>query len=410
MAKGRPFHGLVIGAKSPEKPKELQQSEMKALYFTNDFVANHAEYRSMIPFCIPSSPLGEDGSRVKSASWVEATLPLSTNEIMRESMISFVGKKIRYGKLFEVIDAIAADTCYKHIGLGADSGATADDVVIVTACVDGMLAKSHIKAEEDLTIQSFLTHVGRSSMEVHINLLQLNEIVASTQFIFVAQKRGKSWAVPALHLDSEESKAEFEKGVARSSQRREKAAKSLELSPPMRHEVELMHDIYLRTKKLENDGQRYFKYINETKVDSHRLMHKQQRNVHNKIFGGELMRISFDMAFICARCFAGFDMCHFYAIDDIHFLKPVSIGAVMEFSAWVTYSSGTHLVIVVVVEELDVKNNTRSKTNQLTYIFEADSTEASEKLPEVLPKQYEEMVLYLSGKRTLDNCLEGASK
>ena len=122
------------------------------------------------------------------------------------------------------------------------------------------------------------------------------------------------------------------------------------------------------------------------------------------------MRISFDMAFICARCFAGFDMCHFYAIDDIHFLKPVSIGAVMEFSAWVTYSSGNHLVIVVVVEELDIKNNTRSKTNQLTYIFEADSTEALEKLPEVLPKQYEEMVLYLSGKRTLDNCLEEASK
>ena len=112
-------------------------------------------------------------------------------------------------------------------------------------------------------------------MEVHINLLQQNEIVASTQFIFVAQKEGKSWPVPGLHLDSEVSKAEFEKGSLRSSKRREKAAKSLDLTAPLRHEVEIMHDIYLRTKKLESTGRKDFKYIKETKVDSHRLMHKQ---------------------------------------------------------------------------------------------------------------------------------------
>ena len=404
----RAFHGLVIGTPSPERPNRLSNSEMGSLYFTGDFVNNHSEYKTMIPYCVEYTPLREDGSRSRSASWVEATLPLKSNVIMREALISFVGKRVRYGKLFEVIDALAADTCYKHIGLGADSQCTAADIVIVTACVDGMLAKSHIKSEEDLTIQSYLTHVGRSSMEVHINLLQQNEIVASTQFIFVAQKEGKSWPVPGLHLDSEVSKAEFEKGSLRSSKRREKAAKSLDLTAPLRHEVEIMHDIYLRTKKLESTGRKDFKYIKETKVDSHRLMHKQQRNVHNKIFGGELMRISFDMAFIAARCFTGIDMCHFYAVDDIHFLKPVSIGSVMEFSAWVTYSTPSHLVIVVVVEELDVKNGTRSKTNQLTYIFEADSQ--VEPLPEVLPKEYEEMVLYLSGKRTLDNCLKGATQ
>ena len=184
----RHFHGLIVGAKSPERPVDLKQVEMKNLYFTNDFVNNRAEYRSMIPFCVPNSSLQQDGSRRKSSSWVEVTLPLSQNSLLRESMISFIGNKIRYGKLFEVIDAIAADTCYKHIGMGADIDSKSDNIVIVTACVDGMLAKSSIKAEEDLTIQSFLTHVGRSSMEVHVNLLQMDEILASTQFIFVPQK------------------------------------------------------------------------------------------------------------------------------------------------------------------------------------------------------------------------------
>jgi acyl-coenzyme A thioesterase 9 len=387
---------------------------MAKLYFTNDFVNNHSEYASMTPFCSPLSPLTDDGKRAKSASWVEATLPLKGNQVMRESMISFVGKKIRYGKLFEVIDAVAADTCYKHIGLDGDNTAYAGDVVIVTACVEGMLAKSHIESEEDLTIQSFLTHVGRTSMEVHVNLLQHDEIVASTHFVFVAQKEGKGYPVPGLILDGAHDIAEFEKGELRSAKRREKGAKSLELSPPLQHEVELMHNIYLRTKDLEqvsggdNSSKRAFKYINETQVDSHYLMHKQQRNVHNKIFGGELMRISFDMAFICARCFTGTDNCHFYAVDDINFLKPVSIGAVMEFTGRVVYSSGKYLVIVVVVEELDVQTDSRIKTNQLTYIFKSDRDD--QLLPEVLPREYEEMVRYLSGKRTHDYCLEGASR
>ena len=118
---GSPFHGLVIGTPSPKRPEMLKKSKMEALYFTCDFVNNHSEYKCMVPYCVEYTPLGEDGSRPGSASWVEATLPLKSNVIMREALISFIGKKVRYGKLFEVIDALAADTCYKHIGLGEDA-------------------------------------------------------------------------------------------------------------------------------------------------------------------------------------------------------------------------------------------------------------------------------------------------
>ena len=192
----RCFHGLAIGSHSPARPDGLAVCDMKELYFTNDFVSRSSDYKGMIAYCTPKIDL-VDGQRQKNSSWVEATLPLRSSERMRESMVSFIGKKVRYGRLFEVIDAVAADVSYKHIGIGDDNENT-KDVVIVTACVDGMIARGDIKSEEDLTIQAFMTYAGRSSMEIHVNLLQLDEIVASTQFIMVAQKGGKELGCAGL--------------------------------------------------------------------------------------------------------------------------------------------------------------------------------------------------------------------
>ena len=117
------------------------------------------------------------------------------------------------------------------------------------------------------------------------------------------------------------------------------------------------------------------------------------------------MRIAYEMAFICARCYAGTDMCHFYAVDDINFLKPVSIGAIMDFVGKVIYSQGRYIVIQVDVWELSPDGHGRqSKTNQLTYIFEGNDD--SKMLPQVLPQRYEEMVLYVNGKRSFDSCFK----
>ena len=408
--RSRTFHGLAIGTHSPTRPEGLAVCDMKELHFTNDFMSRSTEYQGMIAYCVPTIDL-VDGMRPKGGSWVEATLPLKSSVHMRESMVSFIGKKVRYGKLFEVIDAIAADVSYKHIGVGENK--ETKDVTIVTACVDGMIAKSDIKSDEDLTIQAFMTYAGRSSMEIHVNLLQSDEIVASTQFIMVAQREGKSWAVPGLAAFSDEERVEHTKGRERAAQRKEKSASSLELKPPQPEEVGVMHSMYLLEKeasKSEKDHPRNiaskkYLYMKDSIVDSTYVMHKQQRNIHNKIFGGELMRIAFEMAFICARCYAGTDMCHFYAIDDISFLKPVNIGAIMDFVGKVIYSRGRYIVIQVDVWELSPDGHGRqSKTNQLTYIFEGndDGTE----LPQVLPQRYEEMVLYVNGKRSFDSCFK----
>jgi acyl-coenzyme A thioesterase 9 len=69
-------------------------------------------------------------------------------------------KTIRYGKLFELFDALASDVVFRHFGDGVK------EAVLVTASVDGLRALSEIDISSDLKLQGYLSYVGTSSMEV----------------------------------------------------------------------------------------------------------------------------------------------------------------------------------------------------------------------------------------------------
>lgn len=47
-------------------------------------------------------------------SWLEMILPFSDQSLLRESMVRSDGYTIRFGKLFEILDALAADVAYRH--------------------------------------------------------------------------------------------------------------------------------------------------------------------------------------------------------------------------------------------------------------------------------------------------------
>ena len=51
-------------------------------------------------------------------SWLEMILPFADQSLLRESMVRSDGKTIRFGKLFEILDALAADVAYRHCGAG----------------------------------------------------------------------------------------------------------------------------------------------------------------------------------------------------------------------------------------------------------------------------------------------------
>jgi hypothetical protein len=65
-----------------------------------------------VGYCHPQTPDPVDeitgvGSRRFEDSWLEIIMPLSDHPQLRETLIRIDGKNIRYGKLFEILDALA---------------------------------------------------------------------------------------------------------------------------------------------------------------------------------------------------------------------------------------------------------------------------------------------------------------
>jgi acyl-coenzyme A thioesterase 9 len=107
-----------------------------------------------------TTPEDTVGIRRVDDSWLEMVLPFSDQTKLRESMMMDNGKTVRYGKLFELLDALAADVAYRHCG-GMDSQLT-----IVTASVDGVKNFANINIVDDVKMQGYITYTGSSSMEV----------------------------------------------------------------------------------------------------------------------------------------------------------------------------------------------------------------------------------------------------
>ena len=66
-----------------------------------------------IKFTHPNPPInvGSDGLgfRQPRDSWLEVIFPFGSNRLLRESLCRSDGKNLRYGLLFEKLDAFAAD-------------------------------------------------------------------------------------------------------------------------------------------------------------------------------------------------------------------------------------------------------------------------------------------------------------
>ncbi|KAL0359284.1 UNVERIFIED_CONTAM: Acyl-coenzyme A thioesterase 9, mitochondrial [Sesamum angustifolium] len=107
--------------------------------------------------------------------------------------------EIRLGKLLEDLDALAGTISFKHC---SSEDSSTRPLILVTASVDKMVLRKPIPVDTDLTILGAVTWVGRSSMEIQLEVMQSSketsdpsEAVALTaNFTFVARdsKTGKS--------------------------------------------------------------------------------------------------------------------------------------------------------------------------------------------------------------------------
>jgi acyl-CoA hydrolase len=107
--------------------------------------------------------------------------------------------------------------------------------IIVTAAIDSIEFYYPISVDIDCTLSGYVSYVGRSSMEVHIDVLQKtgeSEILAcSANFVMVARNKqnGKAYGVPSMNYNGEKDTFRIihELGYHRQVSRKRESAKAL---------------------------------------------------------------------------------------------------------------------------------------------------------------------------------------
>ncbi|GJR79037.1 acyl-coenzyme A thioesterase 9, mitochondrial-like protein [Tanacetum coccineum] len=271
--------------------------------------------------------------------------PFSTDYILREQYRN-PWNGIRVGKLLEDLDALAGTISFKHC---FNHAGMADSLLLVTASVDKMVIKKPILVDDDLKILGAVTWVGRSSMEIQLEVIQSSEETSVPQdsqalianFTFVARdsKTGKSAIINQITPETEKEKLLWQEAEERNKLRKEKRKQQ-------KKEIENEKEAE-RLNALLTEGRVFMDMpaladrdsilIKDTCLQNALVCQPQQRNTHGRIFGGFLMRRAFELAFATAYAFAG-SAPLFLEVDHVDFLKPVDVGNFLRLKSCVLYT------------------------------------------------------------------------
>ncbi|KAF9964707.1 hypothetical protein BGZ70_006059 [Mortierella alpina] len=344
-------------------------------------------------------------------SYTEIILPFATDKALLEEYINF-GGNVRHGKIMEDLDALAGAISYKHCD---DGKSDSSPLIIVTASVDRI---DFLKpfGVSDLRLSGHVTYVGYSSMEVFMKMEEIpadkpdghGDTILVARFTMVARDAltGRAAQVNPMLLQNDTEKKLFQMGEDHKAKKRLAAESALTKRPPTEVERFLIHDLYLEYSKYD-DPQRKVKkpdnveWMADTKMSAIQIMQPQDRNIHDKIFGGYLMRLAYELAFCNASVFIKYRPT-FLALDEISFRKPVPIGTFLALDSQIVFAEGGDhhsFQVMVKADVLDVVKDTRETTNEFWFTFSDPNNEKGHATPKVMPRTYAESMLYLEGQR-----------
>lgn len=354
---------------------------------------------------VPEAAKSQDDlePRLMQESFYEALIPLR-DEIEREQYTSLYNT-VRFGKLLENLDTFAVHISYLHnCPLSSSSGRS--PLSIVTAMVDEIkFHDRYFDLNSDILMRGHVSWVGKTSMEIKMWLTQHAMPVVNAMFVMVARdKENKPAFIHPLQLSDEEDKALFAEGEAHKIQRLEEAKYSLFKFPPREDERSVVHNLFLNTLDPKTMSFRSRKlpegciWMEDTKLKTSIVCFPDKRNIHNKIFGGYLMRQGFELAWANACIFCK-TRPFVKAVDDILFRCPVPIGSLLLMSSQVSYSEGKDFHVRVHAEVLDPRTGVSTTSNTFNFTFTCEK-----EVPTVMPKTYGESMLHLDGRRHFNTC------
>jgi acyl-coenzyme A thioesterase 9 len=270
--------------------------------------------------------------------------------------------EMRFGKILEDLDALAGNIAFHHVA-GGDGGVRGTEEggllpLIVTASVDRIRVRSRPDiSASDQYLSGKVTFVGSSSLEIRMNISSIptdnntsNEkeggeewLEAYFTFVTLHPITKKAISIPPLLPETQEECNHYELGARKAQTRKEQRQqnnnntiveqKQLFINTRAK-ELLLEAGPLLQMPSLANPNTIL---ISSTIQSNALIAQPQSRNLHDRIFGGFLMRRAFELAFATAYLFGG-DRPKFIEVDDVSFDKPVDVGNLLVFKSLVLHT------------------------------------------------------------------------
>ncbi|OSD03700.1 Thioesterase/thiol ester dehydrase-isomerase [Trametes coccinea BRFM310] len=351
-------------------------------------------------------------------SYCELRLPFASEPEVLENYTNASGG-IRTGLLMEHLDSLAGSIAYKHM-LGPDIRALPRNAgfYMVTASVDRLDMLAPLYPVRDMRLSGQVIHTGRSSMEVAVRMEAVEkdgkeETIMLGRFCMVCRDAHTHGAAPVnpLSLETPEDHILFTIGEVHKNKRQSRAVRSLNRVPPTSSEAQALHSLYLTYGQDEGrevapnaNPEQERVWMGDTRLEKTLIMFPQERNVHQKIFGGYLMRLAYELGF-ANSCLFTRDHVTFLSLDGISFARPVPIGSLLRLTSYIVHSTSSenYPALVHVWVHADVVNletGTEQRTNDFRFTWCIENGPPLKRM--VVPKTYGEAMQWLEGRRALE--------
>ncbi|KAF2184377.1 hypothetical protein K469DRAFT_739418 [Zopfia rhizophila CBS 207.26] len=368
--------------------------------------------------------LANRGLKLKrmSDSYHKVILPLAQDPWLLDTYLNSSGH-IRLGTIFMDLDAL-----YKHTG---------DSVTTVTASCDRITINHPLTEICDLELSGKVTYAtGRSSLEISMQVakapkegenIKNEDVLISCTFTMVSLDPGtkKPIAVNPLIIETPEENRLFALGERNSKIRKQRNQTALIKHTPNDLESDLIHAFWQRQLLFHDPHDSLRKpenvhFMDTTRLQTAMIMQPQFRNRHHfMIFGGFLLKQTFELAFTCAAAFAHARPT-FVSLDPSTFQNPVPVGSILYLTATVVYtdppligapgetvdaeSKYTRVQVRVDSKVRDVEHGRSKPTGQFNYTFTV------EKSIRVMPRTYQEFMMYLDARRRAEQVKESVKE
>ncbi|CAA7262575.1 unnamed protein product [Cyclocybe aegerita] len=335
-------------------------------------------------------------------SYSEVILPFGSSSELLEKYTNASGG-IRTGKLMEHLDSLAGSIAYKHmLGPTVQSLGRLEErgFYIVTASVDRLDMLAPLNPSRDLRLSGQVIYTGRSSMEVAVKMEAIGkdlpeETVLVGRFSMVCRNAAtnKAREVNPLIISTPQERGLYALGEHMKQRRQSLAQRSLSKVPPSSAEAADLHAFYLQHGQgREGKDASDHVWMGDTILEKCLLMFPQERNVHQKIFGGYLMRLAYELGFTNASMFTRGHV-RFLSSNSISFAQPVPIGSILRLRSQILYTSSSPEYPIIVhvgvkANVVDVRTGTEQTTNDFRFTWCQERGKASLALRQVVPKTY----------------------